>query len=137
MCANLMKSIWIAVITAVVLILVTSPNSVTACTEMTADNFNSDACQKETAVPPCCLTSDCLLSNHLLTNTVDNEVILPNRSTPEENGYLVWSTTSVTTEPSLDPQKLFQGEPSQELPSRPCTEYHCRNSLDSEEPHQV
>ncbi len=134
---NSIKSIWIVVIIAVVLTLVTSPSTATACMEMTDDNFDSDPYQKEAAVPPCCLTADCLLSHHTLTNAVDNEVILPKRSTLEENVYLVWSTTSVTTEPSLDPQKFLQQEPAQELPSRHCTEYHCRNSLDSEEPPQV
>jgi len=135
--ANLIKSIWIAVIIAVVLMLVTSPSTAAACMEMTADNFDSDAYQKEAAVPPCCLTADCPLSHHILTNVVDNEVILPNRSTPKENVYLVWSATSVTTETSLDPQKPLQREPAQELPSYLYSEYHCRNCLDSEEPPQV
>ena len=134
---NSIKSIWIAVIIAVVLTLVTSPSTAAACMEMTADNFDSDPCQKEAAVPPCCLTADCLLGHRILTNAVDNEVILPNRFTLEEYAYLVWSTTSVTTEPSLDPQKLLQQEPTQELPFRRCTEYHCRNCLDSEEPPHV
>jgi hypothetical protein len=134
---NLKKSTWIAVIIAVVLMLVTSPSTATACTEMIADNFNSDTYQKEAALPPCCLTVDCLLSHHSLTNVVDNEVILPNHFTPEENVYLVRFATSVTTETSLNPKKPSQREPSQELPSYLYTEYHCRNCLDSEEPLQV
>ncbi len=135
--ANLIKSTWIAVIIAVVLIFVTSPSTAAACMEMTADNFDFDPCQKEAAVPSCCLTAECSLSHHILTNGVDNEVLLPNRSTPKENAYLVWSATSVTTETSLDPQKPLQRDPTQELPSHLYSEYHCRNCLDSEEPPQV
>ena len=131
---NPFKSIWIAVIIAIVLMLVTSPSTAAACMEMTADNFDSDACQKEAAAPPCCLTADCPLSHHILTNVVDNEVLLPNSSTPKDNVYLVWSVTSVTTETSLDPQKPLQRDSTQELPTYLYTEYHCRNCLDSEEP---
>jgi hypothetical protein len=137
MCVNLIKSIWIAVIIAVVLTLVTSPSTAAACMEMTADNCDSDPYQKEAAVPPCCLTADCPVSHHILANVVDNEVILPNRSIPEENIYPICFATSVTTETSLDPQKSLQREPSQELPSYLYSEYHCRNCLDSEELPQV
>ena len=137
MCVNLIKSIWIAVIIAVVLMLITSPSTATACKDMTANNFDSDACQTEAAGPPCCLTTDCLLSHHILTNIVDNEAILPNRYPAKENVYLVWSTISMTTETSPNPKKPPQREPSQELLSHTCTEYHCRNALASEEPPQV
>ncbi len=134
---NPIKSIWIAVIIAAVLLLVVSPSVAAACMDRTADNFDSDPCQKEAAVPLCCLTADCPLSHCILTNAVDNEVLLPNRSTPKENVYLAWSATSVTTETSLNPQKPLQWEPAKELPSYLYTEYHCRNCLDSEEPPQV
>ena len=135
--ANLIRSIWIAVIIAVVLMLVPSPSTTAACMEMTANNFDSDPCQKEAAVPPCCLTADYPLSHCILTNAVDNEVLLPHRSTPKENVYPVWSATSVTTETSLNPKKPLQRVPAQELPSYLYTEYHCRNCLDSEEAPQV
>jgi len=134
---NPFKSILIAVIIAVVLMLVTSLSTAAACKDMTADNFDFDLCQKGAAVPPCCLASDCLLFHNILNNGVDNEVLLPNHSTPEENVYLVWSATSVTTETSIDPPKPLQQEPAQELPLYLYSEYHCRNSLDSEEPPQV
>jgi hypothetical protein len=132
-----MKSTCIAVFVAVVLILVTSPSTSAACAEMTADNFNYSTYHNEAAVPTCCLTVDCMLLHHSLTNVVDNEVILPDQSTPKENVYLVWFITSVTTENSLNTKKPFQREPIQELPSYLYTEYHCRNCLDSEEPLQV
>ncbi len=134
---NPFKSIWIAVIIAIALMLVTSPSTAAACMEITADSFDFDPFQKETAVPPCCLTADYLLSHHILTNAVDNEVLLPNRSTSKENVYPVWSATSVTTETSLDPQEPLQRDPTQELLTYLYTEYHCRNCLDSEEPPQV
>ena len=135
--ANLIKSIWIAVVTAVVLMLVTSPSTAAACTEMTADNFDSEVYQKEATVSPCCLTAECRLSHHVIANVVDSDVVLPERSTSKENIYIVWSATSVTTETSLGPQGPLQREPAQELP--PClhSEYHCRDCLDSEEPPQV
>ncbi len=133
---NTMKSILIVVITAV-LILVAAPSVAAACMDRTADNFDSAPWQKEAAVPLCCLTADCPLSHCILTNAVDNEVLLPNRSTPKENVYLDWSATSVTMETSLNPKKPLQREPAQELPSYLYTDYHCRNYLDSEEPPQV
>ena len=134
---NLIKSIWIAVIIAVVLMLVTSPSTADACMDRTADNFDSDPFQKESTVPLCCLTADYPLSHCILTNAVDNEVLLPNRSTAKENVYIALSKTNVSTEASPNPKKPLQRERSQEVPSHTCTEYHCRNCLDSEEPHQV
>ncbi len=133
---NTLKSILIVVITAV-LILVAAPSVAAACMDRTADNFDSAPWQKEAAVPLCCLTADCPLSHCTLTNAVDKEILLPNRSAPKENVYMALSQTSVTTETFLNPQKPLQWEPAKELPSYLYTEYHCRNCLDSEEPPQV
>jgi len=137
MSKNTFKSIGIVVITAVVLMLAASPGTAAACKDMPSDNHNSGAFQIQTTALPCCLTADCLSSSHLLTNEVDNEIILPNRSNPEENDCIVLPQTSVSTETSPNPNKSLPREPAQELPSSLYTEYHCRNCLDSEEPLQV
>jgi hypothetical protein len=137
MSKNTFKSIGIVVITAVVLMLAASPGTAAACKDMPSDNHNSDAFQIQTAVLPCCLTADCLSSNHLLTKEVDNEVILPNRSNPEEHDRIVLPQTSVSTKTPPNPNISLTREPAQELPSYLNTEYRCRSCLDSEEPLQV
>jgi len=131
-----MKLILIAVITAV-LILVAAPTIAAASMDMTTDSCNSSPYHEKSSIPTCCLTADCLLSHCILTNAVDNEVLLASRFIPNKNVYIALSKTSVSTEASPNPKKPLQRDPSQELPSYPCTEYHCRNCLDSEEPHQV
>ena len=133
-----MKPILIAVIIAAVLLLVVSPSVAAACMDRTADNCDSNPFQEGAAIPLCCcLTAGWLSCNCSLSNSSDNEVLLPNRSTLEENVYMALPQTSVTTETSPNPKKPLQREPSQELPSCLYTEYHCRNCLDSEEPPQV
>ena len=134
---NSIKSICIAVIMAVVLLLVASPTISAASMEMTDENCDSNPYHEGADVPLCCLTSGHPLSHCILTNAVDNEVLLTSRFIPNKNIYLTWSKTSVTTETSLNPKKPLQREPAQELASYLYTEYHCRNCLDSEEPPQV
>ena len=133
---NLIKTILIIVITAV-LILVAAPTIAVASIDMTADNCDSCLFNEEPSIPTCCLTVDCLLSNCSLSNAADNEVLLTSRFIPNKNVYIALYRKSVFTKTSLDPPKPLQREFSQESPSYIYTEYHCRNCLDSEEPPQV
>ena len=133
---NPMKSILIAVITAV-LILVAAPIVAAASMDRTADNCDSSPYHEKASIPICCLTADCPLSHCSLSNTADNKVLLISRFIPNKNVYIALSKTSVSTEASPNPKKPLQRERSQEVPSHTRTEYHCRNCLDSEEPHQV
>ncbi len=135
--ANFAKSTWLVAIVAAVLLLIASPGVAASSMDRTDDNLDSDPCQKEAAVPLCCLMADCPLSPCILTNAVNNECRLPNRSTSKENVYLAWSPISVTAETSLNPKKPFQRGPTQGLPSVLFTAYHCRNCLSSEEPSAV
>ncbi len=135
--ANFAKSTWLVAIVAVVLLLIASPGVAASSMDRTVDNLDSGPCQEGAAIPLCCLTADCPLSPCILTKAVNNECLLPNHSTPKENVYWAWFPTSVTTETSLNPKKLLQREPAQELPSYFYTESHCRDCLNSEEPHQV
>ena len=131
-----MKLILIAVITAV-LILVAAPTIAAASMDMTADSCNSSPYHEKASIPTCCLTADCLLYNCSLSNAADNKVLLTSRFIPNKNVYIALSKTSVSNETSPNPKKPLQRELSWELPSHPYTEYHCRNCLDSEDPHQI
>ena len=133
---NLMKSILIVVITAV-LILVAAPTVAAASMEMAPDSCDTNPLHTKSSIPICCLTADCLLSDCSLSNTTDDKVLLTSRFIPNKNVYTALYRKSVFTKTSLDPPKPLQREFSKELPSYPCTEYHCRNCLDSEEPPQV
>jgi len=131
-----MKPILIAVIIAV-LILVAAPTIAAASMDRTTDSCDSSPYHEKASIPICCLTADCPLSHCSLSNAANNKVLLPSRFIPNKKFYIALSKTSVCTETSPDPKKPLQRELSQELPSHPCTEYHCRNCLDSEEPPQV
>ena len=133
---NTMKLIWISVITAT-LLMVAAPTIAVASMDMTADNCDSGPFHEDSSIPICCLMADCPLSHCSISNTADNKVLFFNRSTPKDNIYLAWSKTSVPTETSPNPKKPLQRELSQELPSYLHTECHCRNCLNSEEPHQI
>ena len=133
---NTMKLILIAVITAV-LIMVVAPMVAAASMEMTPNSCDTNPLHTNSSIPTCCLTADCLLSDCSLSKTTDDKVLLTTRPIPNKNFCIALYRTSVSTKTSLDPQKPLQQEFSQELPSHPCTEYHCRNCIDSEEPHQV
>jgi len=131
-----MKSILIAVITAV-LILVTAPTISAASMDMTAANCGSSPYHENTSIPPCCLTANALFSHCSLSCATDNEALLTSRFIPNKNVYIALSKTSVSPDTSPNLKKPLQPELSPELHSHPCNEYHCRNCLDSEEPHQV
>ena len=131
-----MKSILIAVIIAV-LILVVAPTITAASMAGTADSCDSGPYHEKASIPICCLTADCPFSLCILTNAVDNEVLLNSRYIPNKNVYITLSKISVSTEASPNSKKPLQRELSQELSSYIYTEYHCRNCLDSEEPPQV
>ena len=133
---NSMKSILIAVITAV-LILVAAPTVDAASMEMTPNSCDTNPLHTNSSIPTCCLTADCLLSGCSLSNTTADKVLLTSRHIPNKNFYIALYTTSVSTKTSLDPQKHLQMDPTQELPTYLYTEYHCRNCLDSEDPLQV
>ncbi len=133
---NPMKSILIAVITAV-LILVAAPTIAAASIDRTTDRCDSGPYHEKASIPSCCLTADYLLSHCCLSNAGDNKVLFISRFIPNKNVYIALSKTSVSTEASPNPKKPLQRESFQELPSHLHTEYHCRNCLDSEEPHQV
>ena len=130
-----MKPTLVAVI-IVILVLVATPTIAAASMDV-VDNCDSSPCRDETAVPLCCLTANCPLSNCIITIPVTNEVPIISRSTLNEDVYVAGSQTSVTTDISPPTTKPFQRAPAQDLPSRPCTEYHCRNCLNSEDPFRV
>jgi len=133
---NTMKSILIAVITAV-LILVAAPTVDAVSMEMTPNSCDTNPLHTNSSIPTCCLTANCLLSDCSLSNTTDDKVLLTSRPIPNKNFYIALYRTSVSTKTSLAPQKPLQRDPTQELPTYLYTEYHCRNCLDSEEPLQV
>jgi len=131
-----MKSIWIAVTTAII-ILLAAPTIAVASMAMTADSCDASPLHGKAPIPICCLMSDCLLSNCSLSNAADNKVMLPSRFVLNKNVYIAVSKTSVSAETFLNPKKPLQQGPTQELLSNPCTQYYCRNSLNSEDPLQV
>lgn len=133
--AKFIKLILTTVVIIILLMLVASPVTASACMEMTAGDFDSGLCQSDTATPSCCLSTECPPSHHVLTNTVNTEILLPNRSTPKVITCLIWFSISSTTETCLDPRKPFQQELTKELPFSTFVEYHCRDSLGSEDPH--
>lgn len=126
----------IAVITAIV-ILIMVPTISIASIEMAADNCDFSPYHEKAPIPICCLTANCQLSYCVFTKTVDNEVLLPDQPASNENVCVALSRTTVTTEISLNPKRPLLWESLQQLPSCLFTGYHCRNCLDSEEPHQV
>jgi len=130
---NSTKTILIAVIAAV-LILVAAPTVATASMEMAPDSCDTNPLHTKSSFPACCLTADCLLSDCSLSNTTDDKVLLTSRSIPNKNVHVALSKTSVSNETSPNPKKPLQQAVFQEFPSSPCTQYHCRKSLDSEEP---
>jgi len=138
---NLIKSIWITAVIAVVFLLVAASPSIAApCAEMTAENCDSSPYHhKKASIPMCCLTADCLLSHCSLSNAADNKVLLPNRFIPNKNFCIAVPKTSVCNQTSPNLKKPLQRERPQEIPPNiyTDTEYHCRDCLSSEEPHQV
>jgi hypothetical protein len=130
--ANTIRSIWIAVIVAITLLLSTSSSIAAASMEITTENCDYNSHQGGATLPLCCLTSDSPLSHCILTNTVDIRALHAYRLIPTKIIYLAWSKTDVTTGTSLNPKKLLQWIPTQELLPYCYTEYHCRNCLNSE-----
>ena len=135
MCKYHLKSILIAVIT-VALLLVAAPTVASASMDLTSDDCDSNLCNEKASIPMCCLTADCPLSHCILTNAINNEIIITSRPFPNENVQLTWFRTSVSTDMALNPKNPIQLVRDQESPSYFFAECRCRNCLDSEEPPQ-
>ncbi len=135
--ANTIRPTWIAVIVAIILLVIASPSIASASMENTNGDCDFNSYQGGATIPQCCLMSDSPLSHCIFTNTADTTVLYNSYYNPNKIVYLAWFKTDVTTETPLNPKKLLQWTPTQELPSYCFTEYHCRNCLNSEEPPQV
>ncbi len=135
--ANPIKSIWIVIIITVTILSVASPHIAAASMDSAVDNCDSGPYHEKSFVPMFCLTGDCLLDNCCLSNAADNIILPPGRFFPINNVYIAVSNTGASTVTPHNSQRPLQRYPTQELSTYLCTEYHCRNCLDSEEPHNI
>jgi len=88
----------------------------------------------QSSMPVCCSMSDGSFPDCSLSNVPDNEAMLPSRTTLDLVVYNYQYVQSVSTEIDNDPDQLLEQKSSQLLPPHLYSEYHCRNSLNSEDP---
>ena len=133
MSKNTVRSTWVAVVVAVILLVITSPGIAAAPMEMTA----ADCDFSGATIPQCCLMSDGPLSHCILSDSDDIAALYTSYSNPHKIVYLACSRTDAAVETSLNPKKPLQRAPARELSSHCSAEHRCRNSLNSEEPPQA
>jgi len=88
----------------------------------------------QSSTPVCCSMSDGSFPDCSLSNVPDNEAMLPSRTTLGLVVYNCQYVQSVSTEIDNAPNQLLEQKSSQLLPPHLYSEYHCRNSLNSEDP---
>lgn len=129
--------ILIAVIVAILtFVLMVVPVSADTSISAMVDSCNCD-CNTlfiQSSIPACCSISDGSFPDCVLSDVPDNEAILPSRITLSLDIHNDQHVQGVSTEVHNNPKQLLKQESSQLLPAYLCSEYHCRNSLNSEEP---
>ena len=122
-----------SVIFAGILLLIFSP-PVSACpiskvaNSIQANNYQHY--QQEHAIPSCCPSTDCAPPH---SNDV-NVVLPPNLPTLKTVFYIAQVQNIPTLDPSFNQIDTSLQNPAQELPLSLYTGYHCRNSLNPEDP---
>lgn len=111
---------------------------VSADTPMDAmdDNCNCDCntMPMQSSMPECCSISYGSFPDCGLPDVPDDEAMLPGRSTLNWDIHNGQYTLSISTEIDNGSKQLPEQEFPQLSSSCICSEFHCRNSLDSEDP---
>lgn len=133
------RFVLIAVLSALLtFVLMAVPISAHTSTNAMASNCNCDHdCNTkdiQSSIPACCSISNGAFSDCVLSEVPDNEAILPNSVTLSLDVHNNQCVQSVSTEVTDSSKQLLEQESPQLSPTRFYSEYHCRNSLNSEEP---
>jgi hypothetical protein len=136
---NRTRLIFLAVIVIMLLLSVALPQLAGAVSMgMTSDNHDSTSCQEENDVPVCCAIADCSPYQCILTSTDKNDALMPDRSNSKDILTMVsCQTNMVTNNNCLNSKYPFERDPNHEFPLFLYNEYHCRNSLETEELSQI
>jgi hypothetical protein len=129
--------ILVAITLGLFLLLVVSPFNAFACAEMTTENPDSDSCDDEGALPPYCSTGSCSL--RILGSSIPIDFMYDNiprfiYTLQNEDIYLGESLIGPAAGTTQNINKGFQSWGLPRVPTGIVSEYHCRNSLDSEDP---
>jgi len=125
----------VAILTFVLIVEpVSSDTSINAMVECCECECDCNTIFSQSSMPVCCSISDGSFPDCSLSNVPDNEAMLPSRTTLDLVVYNCQYVQSVSTEIDNGPNQLLEQKSSQLLPPHLYSEYHCRNSLNSEDP---
>jgi len=134
---NTLKSISVVIIVAV-LLLFAAPTISAACMDCmccSVETGNSSQCQEtDLNSQCCCVVEDCLIADCSVYNPDDDKVLPTSLFTPNRNTCVTLPQMSVSFENLSHTTKQPGEHYFPEFPSYLYTQYHCRNSLNSEEP---
>ena len=131
---NIARSIWVVALIAILFSLVSLPQVAAASMEGTTDSCGSSPLHERSSIPTCCLTGDC--PHCVLSGPTDDEFLLATRFIQSKTVPIDVPKTSACNLISPKFNKPLRGSLPQTLPPRHCPEFHCRNSLDSEDFYQ-
>jgi hypothetical protein len=119
---------------AFIVVPVSADTPINAMTDRCNCGCDSNTIDVQSSIPSCCSISDRSFCDCILSGVPDNEAILPSRTTLNldvNNGQYVQGVSTEVDEVLKQP---LEQKSSQLLPAYLCSEYHCRNSLNSEAP---
>lgn len=119
---------------AFMVVPVSADTPINAMTDSCNCGCDSNAIDIQSSMPSCCSISDMSFCGCILSDVSNSEAILPSCVTLNSdvnNGHYV---RSASTEVANRTKQPLEQESSQLSPTHFCSEYHCRNSLNSEAP---
>ena len=130
--------ILIAVATAILtLVLMVAAVSANTSTKVNADNCNCgcNTMNMQSSMPACCSVSGDSFPACDLSNLPHDEATLPSRSSLNWNINNCQHTQGIPTGIDNGLKRLREQELPQLSSPHLCSEFHCRNNLDSEDPY--
>jgi len=138
---NSMKTspIFVAVVIAILIFIlmvvpISADTSISAMVDSCECNCYCNTVYIQSSELACCSISDGSFCDCILSDVPDNEAMLPDYTTLNLDIHKDPYVQSISPEIDEDTRQILEQESSRLLPAKLSSEYHCRNSLNSEEP---
>lgn len=129
---NIRRALLVAFISAVIVLLL-APVAAVAGSSMADDGCDMTPMFPDTTAATCCESGNCLAVCCSVPDTTTDKVIASNLPVPSKNFVISFYKANESVEITVLFDKPLKQDSCQTSSFHPCGEYHCRNSLDSEE----
>jgi len=128
-------SLVIATIAMLILLAMAIPVFATNTISKINDDCASNIASTQLSIPSCCITQDCSFDHCNLSSANDEVALLHSRPVTNCIASYDLIVEDVSVELNFVSRQSTKTYHQELIPSHISSEYHCRNSLDSEEPY--